>query len=76
MEYHVVMEDETGCEFGTTVHAKHHAGAASVANELHPEATVVSVHTPREHELNEQLRHDRLAWEIENDIDHPSRGGC
>jgi hypothetical protein len=68
-QYHAVMLDETGCEFGATVVAVDRAGAYAALAEDYPESRCVQLESPEDTAARERAMYDRIAREMDDDYD-------
>ena len=66
VQFHAVMIDETGCEFGATIRARSKAEARDRAREHYPECRCVQLESPAEARRREWHRYVRLSNEIDN----------
>lgn len=80
LDYHAVMIDETGCEFGVTFKAKDLYSAIEQLREDYPESGIGEVHTvgtweDRQRRLEMRLReededYDEPEYDPEDDYDY------
>jgi len=66
-EYHAVMIDETGCEFGVTVRAESKDAAYEQLEEDYPESRVDQLEDDSDREARERRMYDRLEAEADGD---------
>jgi hypothetical protein len=67
MQFHAVMVDETGCEFGVTFDAKSYDDAYDYLHDCYPESRVDQVLDASDHAERERARYLRLMEELEYD---------
>lgn len=69
IEFHAVMVDETGCEFGATIRAASRNEAWDKAREDYPESRCVQLESPEDTAKREKRTYDFVAefddWEEE-----------
>lgn len=68
-QYHAVMLDECGDEFGVTLQASSAGDARAQLREDYPESRCVQLENRRDTQRREQRMHAQLQWEIDNDMD-------
>ena len=61
MQYHAVMVDETGCEFGADVEASGRAEAYDKLAENYPESRCVQLESPADTARRESAMHRHIA---------------
>ena len=59
IEYHAVMLDETGCEFGTSVEANSRNEAYDILREDYPESRCIQLESPADRKAREQDLYER-----------------
>jgi len=69
-QYHAVMLDETGCEFGHTFHASSRAEAWDHVQEQFPESRCVQLEDPSDSAERENAIYERMAREIDGSDDY------
>lgn len=62
-QYHAVMIDETGCEFGADVEANSHAEAYDLLEEDYPESRVDQLEDDDDRRSREDRIYDRVSEE-------------
>jgi len=76
IQFHAVMLDETGCEFGATISATTKDEAWELARENYPESRCVQLESPedtaaREKRIYDQCLMDEGDWDFdEDDLDY------
>ena len=65
IDYHAVMIDETGCEFGVSFRAATRAAAYDYLDENYPESRCDQLETPEDTRAREQSIYDRVARELD-----------
>jgi hypothetical protein len=69
-QYHAVMLDETGCEFGHTFEANSRTEAWDYVQEQFPESRCVQLEDPRDRAERENALYQRMAREIDGSDDY------
>ncbi len=69
IEFHAVMIDETGCEFGATIRAETRSEAWDMAREWYPESRCVQMESPEDTAAREQRIYDEIWAEEYGDYD-------
>lgn len=67
IEFHAVMIDETGCEFGATIRAETRGQAWEFAREWYPESRCVQMESPedtaeREKRIYDEIWAEEYGW--------------
>lgn len=70
IQFHAVMLDECGMEFGVTVRALNHGEASDILGEQYPESRVIQLESPEETAERERQTYLRAYYEIDNDCDY------
>ena len=70
IQFHAVLLDETGCEFGADVHCDDRESAYVWLRELYPESRVVQLESPQDTAEREARIYARIAREIDGDDDY------
>jgi hypothetical protein len=75
-QFHAVMLDETGCEFGVTLEARDRSAAYDLLEDDYPESRVVQLEDPgqreqRQRDIEEYV--ERCLDDPYYDIDHCER---
>lgn len=65
--YHAVMIDETGGEFGVSVTAATKAGAYAILKEDYPESRVDQLESPADTAAREKAMYARISAELDGD---------
>jgi hypothetical protein len=68
-QYHAVLLDETGCEFGADCQADSHDQAYEYFKEQYPESSVVQLEDPDDTARREKALYDH-AWRMAFDDDY------
>lgn len=66
-EFHAVMIDETGCEFGVSVTAKSRSEAYDKLREDYPESRCDQLESPVDTAAREKRMYDRIMAEQDGD---------
>ena len=69
-QYHAVLLDETGCEFGHTFEAATRTEAWDYVQEQFPESRCIQLEDPSDTAAREQAIYERLAREIDGPDDY------
>lgn len=69
-QYHAVLLDETGCEFGHTFHANSRTEAWDHVKEQFPESRCIQLEDPSDTADREQAVYERMAREIDGSDDY------
>lgn len=64
-QYHAVLLDETGCEFGHTFEASSREEAWDEINDMFPESRCVQLESPEDTARREQALYARIAAEYD-----------
>ena len=67
-DYHAVMLDETGCEFGVSFRSQTREEAYDYLRENYPESRCVQLEDPTDRAEREQRVYDWACREIEGDF--------
>lgn len=67
-QYHAVLLDETGCEFGHTFTASSRDEAWDYVQEQFPESRCVQLEDPEDTVRREKAIYDRLCREYDSDM--------
>jgi len=66
INFHAVLIDETGCEFGATVRAKDHADAWEKVREDYPESRCVQMESPEDTAEREARIYERACRDYDD----------
>jgi len=69
-QYHAVMLDETGCEFGHTFHAPNREAAWDKVQEDFPESRCIQLEDDRDTAERQNAIYQRMAREIDGSDDY------
>ena len=69
INYHAVMIDETGCEFGVDIKAPNRAVAYEELHENYPESRVAQLESPQDTAEREAAMHRRISAEMDGNFD-------
>lgn len=67
INFHAVMVDETGCEFGAGIRAATRAEAYEMLEENYPESRCVQLESPEDTARRERATYERACREYEED---------
>jgi hypothetical protein len=70
INFHAVMVDETGCEFGADVRATTREEAYEMLEENYPESRCVQLESPEDTKRREAEIYARVSAEYDGDYDH------
>lgn len=65
IQFHAVLLDETGCEFGADIEASTHYEAEGLLRERYPESRVVQLESPEDTTAREAALYARISAEID-----------
>jgi len=68
-EYHAVMVDETGCEFGAGISAQSRTEAYDLLREFYPESKCVQLESPDDAREREARLYHSIMAEMDGDED-------
>lgn len=69
IQFHAVMLDETGCEFGAEVTAETRSEAYDKLRENYPESQCVQLESPEDTMRREQAIYARVCAEYDEDME-------
>lgn len=69
MNYHAVLVDETGCEFGADCQASSHDEAYDIISANYPESSIVQLESPADTEARQMELYARICAEYDDGED-------